>query len=329
MNSRNIFIVAFLMLATVLTQIADAQSRTDVVEKFNEGFEQVQAGEDLAAIETFEETLELAEAVGGEVDDIRDRVRSQIPQLYFRHAANLFRAGNIDAAIDAFQETINYAEQYGDNNTRTRAENILPRLYLSKGNAQYRDGELNAALEAYDNALERNPNYPQAVYQKGLVYRQMDDLDGALQQFDQAIDLALNAGEMDMVDRASRAAQDYLIYLGGNAKEDENYSRALDLLQQALAYDESSAEVFYRLAEVHNNLGNWDEALQNGNIAIEHESGGPTDQAKIWFEIGLAYKNQQNEAQACEAFQNASYGSFQAAAEHELEYELDCARAEN
>lgn len=321
------FLAAILMFAAIITQDADAQTREDVVLKFNEGFELVQVGEDLAAIETFEETLELAEAAGPEADDIRDRVRSQIPQLYFRHAASQFRAGNVDAAIEAFRETIHYAERYEDESTKTRAEGNLPRLYLSKGNSLYRDGNLNEALDAYNSALELNPNYPRAIYQKGLVYRQQEDLDSALEQFDLAIDISLNAGDMDMVQRASGAARDYLIYVGGIAIEEENYSAALNLLQRAATYDDSSSEAYYRLAEVHNHLGNWDQAIANGTQALEFETGGRTDQAKIWFEIGLAYKHLENEPQACEAFQNAAFGTFQASAEHELEHELNCAQA--
>ncbi|MEX1122208.1 MAG: tetratricopeptide repeat protein, partial [Balneolales bacterium] len=274
----------------------------------------------------FEETLNLAESVEG-ADDIQDRVRSQIPQLHWRHAVELYRASNLDGAIEAFQETITAAEHYGDENTKARAAGNLPRLYLSKGNSLYRNGDHAAALEAYNGALELNPNYPRAIYQKGLVYRQQDNLEGALEQFDLAINMSLNANDMEMVERASGAAEDYLVYLGANSTQDENYSRALELLERAISYDESSAEAYYRLAEAHNHLGNWNEAIANGTQALEYEDGGRADQAKIWFEMGMAYKNQENEPQACESFQNAAFGSFQSPAEHELEHELNCAQA--
>lgn len=328
MKLRSInYLVAFLMVATIFTQVAEAQDREQVVLKYNEGVELAQAGEDLAAIEVFEETLELTEAASDEFEDIRTRARTQIPQLYFRHAADLFRSGNIESAINAFEETISIAEQYGDENTKARSEGNLPRLYLSLGNGYYRNEQLDAALDAYNSALELNPNYPRAIYQKGLVFRQQNDLEGAMEQFDAAIDMSLNTGDMDMVDRASDAAKDYLVYVGANAIEDENFSTAVELLNRAATYDDSSAEVNYRLAEVHNNLGNWDQAINYANQAIELEDGGQVDRAKIWFELGIAFKNQENEPQACEAFQNASYGSFQSAAEHELEYELNCAQA--
>ncbi|MEX0684916.1 MAG: tetratricopeptide repeat protein [Balneolales bacterium] len=317
-------ITILLVLALAFFENADAQTREDVVNKFNEGFELVQAGEDLAAIEVFEETIQMAEALGSEGDDIKARVEGQIPQLYFRYAANHYRAGNVDEAIEAFRETVENAEKYGDENTKARAEGNMPRLYLSKGNQLYRNENFNGALEAYNNALELNSNYPQAVYQKGLVYRQLNDIDNALSQFDQAIDMALNAGNTNLVDQASSSARDYLIYQGVNRIEDENFNSAVELLQRALTYDDQSSEAYYRLAVAHNNLGNWDQAIANGTRAVEYETDGRTDQAKIWFEIGIAYKNQENEPQACEAFTNAAYGSFQASAEHELEFELDC-----
>ena len=50
-----------------------------------------------------------------------------------------------------------------------------------------------------------------------------------------------------------------------------------------------------------------------------------TEKAKIYFELGTAYKALgQQTGNACSAFENANYGEFSDPASHELEFVLEC-----
>jgi hypothetical protein len=46
--------------------------------------------------------------------------------------------------------------------------------------------------------------------------------------------------------------------------------------------------------------------------------------AKIYFELGMAYKGLGQKENACSAFENARYGDFTDPANHELQFELKC-----
>ena len=102
-----------------------------------------------------------------------------------------------------------------------------------------------------------------------------------------------------------------------NSQKQLNYWKILN-------YNSESADSYYRLSEVSNKRSNYSGAIEFGNSALEYEQGGSTDKAKIYFEIGFAHQLLGNKAEACAAFNNASFGSFKAPSEHKMEFELKC-----
>ncbi len=317
-------ILSVLLVAFVFSTEAYTQSREDAITKFNEGFALFsEQGDNLAAIEKFKETIAIADEVGSEANDIRERAVGQIPRLSFMHAAQMVRERRLEDAIDAFQETIRLANQYGDDQILNRSRGNLPALHLNLGNTLFREQENEAALEQYNKAIELNPSYVSAYYQIGLVYRRMGDLDNALENFDTSIDLAREAGDQENVERGQRAARDHLVFLASEQIGEEYYNRALDLLNRAAGYGES-ASMHYRFAEVYNNQRRYDDARASAERALELETGGRTDRARLYFELGLAHKGLENTQAACDAFRNAMVGDYRSPAEHEIEHELNC-----
>ncbi len=312
------------LLFFAISDSAFSQNREDAISKFNEGFALFnEEGDYPAAIEKFKETIAIADEVGSDADDIRERAVGQIPRLAFMHAAQKVRERNLEEAIDAFQQAIELAETYEDEEILRRARGNLPALHLNLGNQYYSNGNNEAALEHYEKAIELNPSYINAYYQIGLVYRRKGDLDNALEHFDTSIDLAREAGDQENLERSQRAARNYLVYLATEQIEEDYFNRALDLLNRATGYGES-VSLHYRFAEVYNNQRRYSDALSSAQRALELEDGGRTDRARIYFEMGLAHKGMENTQAACEAFRNAMVGDFRSPAEHEIEHELEC-----
>ena len=81
------------------------------------------------------------------------------------------------------------------------------------------------------------------------------------------------------------------------------------------------------MAEAHNKIQEWNQAIQYAEKGLNLETGGTTDQAKYYFELGNAYQGLGQKEQACNAFSNAAYGSFKSPAEHAMDYELECEEA--
>jgi tetratricopeptide (TPR) repeat protein len=307
-----------------MLDISQAQSREDAILAFNEGLEKVQNGNRSDAIESFKEAINISNRVGSEADDIRTRAQNQVPRLQLAIASELARERKFEEAIQAFEEAKEYAQSFGDNQSLRAAEGNIPIIYTIMGNNAYRAGNQEQALDYYNQSLEMNPNNPKPHYSKGLVFRSQENTEEALGSFDRAIQLALQTGDTQTEREAETAARDMLVFQSAKLIEAGQARRAAPLLERSLQYDAEHAATFYRMAEAHNLMGNWDEAISAGNNALQHESGGRVDRAKIYFELGTAYKNKGNVQLACDNYSQAAFGSFRSAAEHQIEHELKC-----
>ena len=316
--------VITLTIVISLPSLVSAQVLADAIEKYNEGLEFAQNRDFANAIVTFKEAIEMSNAVGAEADDIRNRAMTQIPRMSLQIAAGYLRERDFENGIEALKDTRELAEKYNDEETARRALGNLPRAYLQLGNILYREGEIDAAAQQYRSALEIYPNYHNAYYQLGLVYRVRQDLEESLRNFDRAIELADSQNDADGANRARMAAHDYLVFVGARQIEDKQYRRSVETLRRALGYNPESAEAHYRLAEAFNFQAQWDNAIESALRALQFDNSPRTEQARIHFELGVAHKNRGNEQAACNAFENAAFGDFRAAAEHELEHELNC-----
>lgn len=337
-----VFKFNFLAIALVLmANSVFAQSKTDAVKAFNAGLEEANAGNYDSAIAALTQALSIAEKLGPEGEDIKDRSEGQIPTIYFKKAAAIYKnfqqsknIEDLDKAIDAFKEAADVAEEFNNEQIASRANGVIPQFYYQKSLIFYNNEEYDKSGEAVDRALNLNSNYAAAYYQKAKIFKKVNDIDGdgiidqgideMLEWYDRAITVGRATNKQDVVDKAIEAAHDELLAVGTNASEDGKLDEALDILTKALAYDDESADVYYRLAEAHNKAGNPKEAVQNANKALDYEIGGRTDKAKIYYELGYAHQTLGNKSVACDAFTNALYGSFKSPAEHKMEFELKC-----
>lgn len=326
---------AGLLLITLSTD-AEAQSQRDAVESYNSALELVENGDFEQAINTIEEALIQAEEAleaGEDAEDTVEQIKGRIPQIYFQKAAADYERFQqdqsveyVDSAIEGFEDAIEKAEEHESEQIAQKADNVITQLYYRKAAFLYGEEELEDALEAADRAIERNENYAQAYYQKGLIVNKMseDNLDEFLDLMDQAAEIASSSDNSDVEERATERAAEELVYRGSEQSEDDNFNEAIEFIERGLEYNDESANAYYRLAEAYNGLEEWDTALEHANRGLELESGGNNSKAKYYFEMGVAYKNKDMQSDACSAFENAAYGSFQSPAEHELEYELEC-----
>lgn len=311
-----------------------AQEYADAVNLYNEGLNQARDKQYEQAIASFTRAMDIGEQLGDDQgSSIKSQAEKQIPKMYYQKAVvsfNTFRTSksmsDLNTAIEDFLETSDVAKELGDSDITQRAASIIPQLYYQKGTLFYGQEDFESANEALDAAINSNANYAIAYYQKGLVAKKIDsdDVDGFLSWFDRAIDVAERTSDNRVARTVKTAAYDDLLYRGVKLSENKQYSAAVDILKLALTYDEEGAGAHYRLAEVYNKQGNADLAIEAGNKALQFEKGGRTDKAKIYFEIGTAYQTKGNVNEACNAFQEALYGSFKAPASHIMEFELKC-----
>lgn len=328
-----------LLFVSMLAINVSAQEYEDAVNSYNEGLEQAKSKNYEAAINSFTKALEIGESLGTDQgNSIKGQAVKQIPKMYYQKAVvsfNNFQSSktvtDLDKAVENFLEAGDIGKKYDDSDIAARSTNIIPQLYYQKGTLLYAQQDFEAANEALDKAINANANYAKPYYQKGLVAKKIDenDIDNILYWYDQAITVGEAVNDNKVVNSAKKSAQDELLYRGVKASEGKRYADAVELLDWALTYNEESASVHYRLAEVYNKQSKADQAIEHANKALEFERGGKTDHAKIYFELGLAYQTKDNKNEACKAFSDALYGSFKAPASHIMEFELKCAQASN
>ena len=327
------FLAAVLLTGFTLT--ATAQDRGAAVQAFNKALELAKSNEYQQAIDMYNQAIAQAEQLGEEGQDIIERVERQLPSIYYQKALGTYKNFQKDKSLSTLEETIanfqqasEMSSEYGNEDISSKADQVVTQLFYTKSLLQYQAGNSLATL---DQAIDRNPNYAKAYYQKGIVLKNQEssDFERALSQFDQAIEVGNKVNDNQIARKAAEAAHDELLYRGVKAAEARNFETSISLLNRALDYDAQSADVHYRLAETYNKRAMWSDAITHGRQALDLESGGRTELAKIYFELGTAYKNQGNVDQACEAFKNAAFGSFKSPSEHQMEFELKCQNTTN
>lgn len=327
----SISVALVLTFGVTLTSEAQGDPRQEAVTLYNEGQELAGSGDYDSAISMFREALDIAEE--NQFDDIIEFVSEQLPRVYQSRASDAYRTYQSErtveaanTAIDYFEDTQEVAEEFGNDEIAQRARGAVPQLHYVLGVLQFRQENYDASLTSLDTAIEMNPNLPAPYYQKAVVLKRInpEDIETALEWYDLAIDAAERANDTRTLQNARNGAHDELVFRAVNLTEERQFDRAIELLNRALQYNSTSADAHYRMAEIYNLRSRWDSALEHANQALEYEGGGVTDRAKIYFELGTAYKGKGDKNNACEAFENAAYGQFSDPANHELQFVLKC-----
>lgn len=327
------FFFSFFSIVLVASASLVAQDQAAAITAYNEARELAQAKDYSAAIDKYSEAIEIASQLGEGGEDIKNRSEKQIPKLYFTIAVdafNEFRSGpsleKLDATIELFIQSEEIGINFGDTDVQRKSSSVLAQLNYQKGLMLFKREMFVESVEALDEAIRINPNYAKAFYQKALVHKKNspEDVYGIMGWYDQAIATAIRVNDSEVERLANQSAHGDLLFRGAKAIEAGNNTQAIELLQSSLDYFSESSDSYYRLAEASNKLQRYNDAIQYSSQALGLETGGNTDKAKIYFELGLANQMLENKGEACSAFESASYGSFKQPSEYKMEFELKC-----
>ncbi len=327
-----LILTAALSLTLFAVEQTNAQdARNEAIQLYNQAQELAGSGDFANSIDLYREALEITRA--NDLNDITELIVERIPRVASSKASNAYRGyqnertlESANRALDAFKEARDVAEEFNNEQVLQQAQGAIPQLYYIRSVIQFRADNYDAALEDLDTAIGLNENYAVAYYQRALVTRNQNpgDVEGWLELYDEAVEVARRVNDERTLQNTLNSAREELIYRAVNLAEERQFNRALELLEKVEKYDPESADAHYRMAEIYNERGRWDQALQHATRALEYETGGVTDRAKIYFELGTAYKGQGQVENACDAFENARYGEFTEPANHELQFELKC-----
>ncbi len=300
-----------------------AQTLKEATEAYNTGATLINEKKPEQAIEHLYRALEISEDLEYEGEETKRLAEDLIPTAHLQHAMNLYRAKDMYGALDQLEKAQETAKMYADRNTLGRVERIIPQLYNQMGNTEYREENFEKAIDYYKKAIEVKADYPDPYLGIALSHEKQENFDGMLDYLKQTIEVSNAANDRKRAEDAQRKAKGYLLRVGDEAQKAKRFEEAIEFLERALEFDDTDATLLYAIAVNYNELKNWEKVIEYGKLALD-KANGSIEEAGVYYNIGVAFQNQGDTAQACEAFSNALSGSYRAAAEYQMQEVLKC-----
>lgn len=209
--------------------------------------------------------------------------RPESPQVNLLKADLLDKSGQTESAIAQFKKIIEtdpslpnaylgLARLLTDRNQRTEALQTLelarkksvtnPEILVAAGQL-YRDlWQYDDALEAFQEAINMDPSLPDYRYQLALTYLRMGDTPHAIEVFQYLLKMDESGAPPSPTDFRNRRI--FLLNLGFLYSEARRQQSAISTFEQILKDNPAEKDplVFLQLAELHRNLGRYQEAAQ-------------------------------------------------------------------
>jgi tetratricopeptide (TPR) repeat protein len=308
-------IALFLISAMIVINLR-AQERNDVIKAYNDGAKSMQTDVP-AAIKAFEEVITLADKVGESAADLRQKAVAVLPGLYIKSAvAAVNEKKSAQEIMKTAKSAVAVAEKYGTAAHKENASKLIVQAYNIQGTGYFTQNDYPNALAAFDSLLAINPDYVNAVYNKGLIYIKQNNATA----YEQTIDLYLQkvraANDEQKIKQASTQALEYFRAAGSKANQAEKLDEALAMLNKSAKYGDDK-DLFYYFADVYNKQKSFDKGAEYAKRGLDLEAGDAAAKAKFWFQLGKAQAGKGQTADACASFKNAAYGAFTVAANAE------------
>ncbi len=237
----------------------------------------------------------------------------------YNAALEAANAKNYPVARSKFAEAATGAQAAGDTEIAKKSKYIAAQIDYKFGNAALKADNFDQALTHYKNGQAMYPDYVKNRYGEGLALKKLGRMDEALTVWQEVA----KSTDRKTARSASTAIRDHFYFQASSAVSKTNATaadadRAFAALEASKEYLEPDADYYYYTAVAHNIKGNYGACATSANKALEMHKGTRADKAKIYFVKGEALMYSGNTEGAKAAFQNATYGSYKASAEHYL-----------
>ncbi len=302
-------ISGILIVSAIISTNLNAQTRSDVIAAYNEGAKTVQT-DVKAAIDAFERAIALADKVGAEAADLKEKAIKVLPGLYIKVAADAINEKKpLPEIMKAAKSAVAATEKYGSQSQKDNAARIMVQAYNMLATDYFNKNDLDNAMLTFDSLLAINPDYVNAIYNKALIYLQQNNADAFEQTIDIVIEKLKSANDTAKVKQISLQALEYFRSAGSMANQAEKLDEALTLLNKAAKYGDDK-DLFYYFSDVYNKQKNFSKGEEYARRGLALETGAPEAKAKFYFQIGLAQAGKGQTAEACASFKNAMFGPF-------------------
>lgn len=320
----NKLVKLFLLLAIAFGPfVGEAQTLKEATEAYNTGATLLQDKKPQEAIEFLYKALEISEDLEFEGTEIKRNAEDLIPTAHFQYAMNLYRAKDMYGSLEQLEKAQETSKSYGDRRTLGRVQSIIPQLYNQMGNTEYRADNFEKAISYYEKAIGVKADYSDPYLGIALSMEKQENFDGMLEYLKKTMEVSLQTNDRNKADDAQKKAKAYLLRKGDEAQKAKKHEEAIAFFKKALEFDDNDGTIYFVLAINNSELKLWENVVEFSKLALE-KGNGNLDEAGIHYQMGVAYQNQGDTTQACEAFTKALTGSFRAAAEYQMNEVLKC-----
>jgi tetratricopeptide (TPR) repeat protein len=286
-----------------------AQEKNDAINAFNASVDLMKVDPD-AAIASFEDCIKICQQVGDSAFEIQYKAEQVLPGLYLQKASNLLTVDKkTEEALFVAKKTLQVAEKYDNQKVKENTQRIMIQAYSNMASSYVDKKENDKAIQAYDSLLMINPEHLNALYNKALIYRGMDNGVKFGETMDFYIGKLKTAGDTVKTEQANKVARDYFRSAGSKANQANKLTDAINLLNTASKYGADKG-VYYQLANIYNKQKKYTLAAENAKKGLDLETGSAEDKAKFYYELGSAQAGKGETGNACASFKNSLYGPF-------------------
>ncbi len=306
--------VVTLLLGTLSVQ---AQTLKEAMEAYNAAAKLDNAKNYQEALKKYEEAISIYDELGDPTNQYRLKAADRVPVLQYKYGLGLYKQKKFDETIKAFATLEKLAEKYNNEEYAKKAESIVPKLYYAKGKNLMDNGNNEGAIEAFNQAV---PAYGMAYIRLAQIYSKQKDEE----KFSEIVGKTMELNNSKLTGTAKKLALSFYGKNAAAAVQANDFAKAEKYFSELAKYQEDS-DVYYQLAVVYNKQKKWDDAVTAANKALElFTEEGTTKDAKLYFELGSAYKGKGDNTAACDAFKKAAKGDYEEAANYEIEHTLKC-----
>ena len=227
---------------------------------------------------------------------------------------NQIKEEEVTKGLENLYKAKEVATSYGDTETAEKANSIIPQVHYKLGTSKFKSDDLDGAVVELDKAIAVDPDYVAAYYLKSFIYKKKRD----------GIAAAKRSNDPKMEAKIQDLGLKHFLKEGNDAKGSAKYDDAVRLLKNALEFDANDGTALYLLASTYSSKGDYTEAIEIGQKAVDAETGGAEAKAKIYLIIAEAYAKKGDNSAACEAYKKAAVGQFAEHAQYQIEHVLKC-----
>lgn len=257
----------------------------------------------------------------------KQKLQKKLQQTY-KEGAKAGQAKKYNIAATKFEESLQLAKKLELDNLIGKIRNNLVKSLKGAASAELGNDNISAALSRYEEVLEYDDRDPVVYLNMGIANLKRDSTDAGLQSLQKAIEVGNAVGNTRVAGRAAERIRDEFLATASKALQGENPSReqintALEALDRMNEYVDPNADAkFYRATALFES-GQLKQAMQTAREGLNMHQGSRSDAAKFYFIIAESQFKLGNESSACQTFENAAYGDYQARAEHYLNNECE------